>query len=651
MPKIERIGILGSGTMGHGIAEVSALYGYDVVMIDVSQEILDNAIKNIRNSLLKLMDKNKVEEVLNKIKVSTEYKDLKDVDLVIEAVPEKFEIKVKVLNEVEKYLKSETIIGTNTSTIPINDLANSTNRMDKFIGIHFMNPPVLMPLVEIILGNETSQETLNKVIEYVKSIKKDYVLVKKDVPGFLINRINMKTFLESIIMYEEGFTKEDIDTMTRFRLNFPMGFMELSDFVGIDTLYNAINEMIKRGEKIFIPKTLNELIKNGKFGVKTGSGFYEYPNKLFKKHNLIPKDSMFKLNPGRIIAVAANEAAYLIRNDIATKEDIEKAMTLGMNWPHGPLYFADHYGIDNIIKILEDRYNKTGFEFYLIDPYLKQISSTNLGTKNGKGFFEYIYLREDLGPVSYEKIEDHAVITIRRPNKLNALNEDVWRNIRIFLEKAEDDKSVKSVVLTGEGNSFCSGDDIEMMKNWKNSSIAKKWLDELAWPLINKMLNYTKPLIAAIKGYAFGGGMELTLLADIVISAENSIFSIPEVLIAAFPPIASPMGTYLTSRRISRYALTGDWLGAEEAKEIGIVDIIVPEDQLDIAVFEVTNKISKISPLSLKAVKNALNNSKTIFVNSLKNSLNELVILADSEDFKEGMNAFIEKRKPVYKGE
>lgn len=648
---IKKVGIIGSGTMGHGIAEVSALNSYDVVMIDVSQEILDNAIKKIESSLSKLIEKEKIYDIIKKIKTSTDYKDLSDCDLIIEAVPENYDLKVKVFKNVLEYAKKDAILATNTSTIPINDLAKAIDKKDKFIGIHFMNPPVLMPLIELILGKETSKETLEGVIEYVNKIKKDYVLVKKDVPGFLVNRINTKTFLESIIMLEEGYNKEDIDRMTRFRLGFPMGFIELLDYVGIDVVYNALNEMIKRGEKLFIPNILEKMVKEGKIGAKAGEGFYKYTNKIFKKQILAPSDSMYKLNPVRIISVAVNEAAWLIENEVASKNDIEKSMTLGMNWPYGPLYYADHYGLDNIINLLDKRYKETGYELYKANQYLVNMLNTGKGVKSGKGFFDYTYSIEYMGPVSYEIVENHAVITIRRPNRLNALNEDVWKNIRIFLEKAENDKRVYSVVLTGEGSSFCSGDDIEMMKNWTNSSVAKKWLDELAWPLVNTMLNYTKPIIAAVKGYAFGGGMELTLLSDIVISTESAIFSIPESVIAAFPPIASPLGIYLTNKKIVRYALTGDWINADEAKNLGVVDIVVPDEQLDIAVFEITNKISKISPLSLKAVKNAVNSSKSIFVNPLKNSLNELVILADSKDFAEGMRSFLEKRKPIYKGE
>ncbi|MCE4607440.1 MAG: 3-hydroxyacyl-CoA dehydrogenase/enoyl-CoA hydratase family protein [Caldisphaeraceae archaeon] len=647
----KKIGVIGSGTMGHGIAEVSALNGFDVIMVDISEEILNNAISKISENLSKLISRNKITDIMKKISTSTNYSDLRDCDIIIEAVPENYELKAKVFREIASYLKEDTILGTNTSTIPINDLAKETSREDKFIGIHFMNSPTLIPLVEIILGKKTSQETLNEVLKYLKIIKKDYVILKKDVPGFLVNRINAKTFIESIIMLEEENRKEDIDAMARFRLGLPMGFFELLDYIGIDVVYNALNEMIKRGEKLLVPKTLEKMVKDGRFGVKSGIGFYNYPSRRFKKQLLIPNDAIYKLNPGRIIAVAANEAAWLISNDVATKEDIEKSMILGMNWPHGLLYFADHYGLDNILKILKNRYAETKLQLYEANTYLEQFSRSNIGVRSGRGFSNYSYSREDIGPVSYEIIENYALITIRRPNRLNALNEDVWKNIRVFLEKAENNRNVYSVVLTGEGSSFSSGDDIEMMKNWTNSAAAKRWLEELAWPLVNKMLNYTKPIIAAVKGYAFGGGMELTFLSDIVISTENAIFSVPESLIAAFPPIVSPIGTYLTNKRIVRYALTGDWLNAEEARNLGVVDIIVPEDQLDIMIFEITNKLSKLSPLSLRAIKNALNSSKTLFVNPLKNSLNELVILADSKDFSEGMRAFLEKRKPIYRGE
>jgi enoyl-CoA hydratase/3-hydroxyacyl-CoA dehydrogenase len=241
--QIKKVAVIGAGTMGHGIAEVAALAGYEVYLNDISQDILNNALMKISWSLQKLKEGGKLREspevIMSRIKTTLNLKDLADVDYVIEAVVENSEVKRKVFSELDSIVKPSAIFATNTSTIPISYLAEATKRQDKFIGLHFMNPPVLMPLVEIIMGNMTSQKTLETTVEFTKSLGKDYVIVRKDVPGFLVNRINSRTFPEAIIMYDEGYRKEDIDAMARFRLGMPMGFLELLDFTGIDVSYNA----------------------------------------------------------------------------------------------------------------------------------------------------------------------------------------------------------------------------------------------------------------------------------------------------------------------------------------------------------------------------------------------------------------------------
>ncbi len=635
------IGIIGSKDIGKGIAILGLLNNYNVILFDNLKEV-DDAFRKIEKDLEKITEKEKINYFLKNFKISTNFEELQNCDLIFEAIENEKNIDIK---EVIKYKRSDKIL---VITSPLKNIGEIKEK--EIIGIHFIDKPETSKLVEVFLINEKSENILKKVIEFLNNIKKDYIIIKKYIPGLLIDRVIALALFESIQMLQENYKIDEIDSMIRFRLGLPLGIFELSDYIGLDFIYNVSKEMINSGEKINIPNILENMIKENKTGVKSGEGFYKYHEKTFKKHTFVPRDIIYMINPARIVSVIVNEISMLIRNGIVTKEDVEKAFNIGLSWPHSPLSLADYYGLDYIINILNKRYNETKNEFYKPDQYLIDVSKDGLGFKSGKGFFNYNYFVEALNSVIYEQINDRAFITIRRPEKLNALNEDVWRNIRIFLEKAEKNPNVKSVILRGEGNAFSAGDDIEMMKEW-NGFKAKKWLEELAWPLVFTIMNYTKPLIVAVRGYAFGGGMELTLLSDIVISTENSIFSIPEILIGAIPPMASPLGTYLTSRQIVRYALTGDWISSEEAKRLGIVDIIVPEDQLDIAIFEITDKLSKLSPLSLRAIKNSVNYSKSIFLSSLKNSFNELVLLANSNDFYEGMKAFLEKRKPNFKGD
>jgi Enoyl-CoA hydratase/carnithine racemase len=515
-----------------------------------------------------------------------------------------------------------------------------------------MNPPVLMPLVEIIMGNKTSQQTLEITIEFAKSIGKDYVIVKKDVPGFLINRINGRTFAEAILMYDEGYQKEDIDAMTRFRLGMPMGFLELLDFTGIDVSYSAALEAIKRGEKE--PphfKVLKKMVEEGRLGVKSGKGFYTYKSKIYERPKIVPTDSMYLINPLSIIAPAVNEAAWLIRNNISSAEDIEKGMVKGMNWPQGPLTFADKFGIDNIVNFLEQRYHDTGNDYYNPDSLLKEmVEQKKLGVKSGEGFFKWNYEKVDFGPVRYEKLHDYAKITMRRAEKLNALNEAMWTGLTQAFNKAKEDKDVRAVIIMGEGRAFCAGDDIEMMHYWENTASVIEWSQKISSPLIDTLTDYPKPIIAEVNGLAFGGGMELLILFDIVIASEDATFAIPEGLIGALPPLASSIGVGFISRKIARYALTGEWLSAKQAKELGLVDTVVPPEQLEITGVEIVEKVKRVAPLSSMSIKRAINSIRNSYLDNLQIASQELTILSTTEDFKEGMKAFIERRQPRYKG-
>jgi len=642
--------------MGHGIAEVSAIAGYEIILNDVSEDILRKALERISWSLRKLKEGGKLkeepEEVVKRIKMATNLKEMEDVDLVIEAVVENEEVKKKVFRELDSIVKPNGIFASNTSTIPITALAEATNRQEKFIGIHFMNPPVLMPLVEIIMGAKTNEETLNFAIEFVKSIGKDYVVVRKDVPGFLINRINGRTFPEAVLLYAEGLRKEDVDAMARFRLGMPMGFLELMDFTGIDVSYNAALETVKRGEKE--PphlQILKKMVEEGRLGVKTKRGFYEYKSDIYERPTILPSDEMYNINPLRIIAPAVNEAAWLLRNNICTAEDIEKGMIKGMSWSQGPLTFADKFGIDNIVGFLEERYSTTKNENYKPDPLLvNMVKEGKLGVKSGEGFFKWKYTKIDFGPVQYEKLHDYSKISMRRPEKLNALNEEMWDGLNQALIKAKEDEEVRAAVITGEGRSFSAGDDIEMMHYWRGIAGALKWSEKHSSPLIETILDYPKPIISAVNGLAFGGGMELNILFDIVIASEDSIFAIPEGLIGALPSIAISLGVGFISKKLIRYALTGEWLSAKQAKDLGLVDIVVPKDQLEVTTVEIIEKVKRVAPLSSAEIKRVANMIKSGFMKELNYGLRSLIMLSNTEDFAEGMKAFLEKRTPSYKG-
>ena len=652
----EKVGIVGAGTMGHGIAELCAISGYDVVLADVGHEILEKAMEKIRWSIGKLESSRALVEnpgiILSRIRTTTELRELAGSKYIIEAVKEKIEVKRQVLRKLDSLMGPECIFFSNTSTIPITELASMTGREEIFAGLHFSNPPVKNPLVEVIRGKKTSARTVGEARSFAISLGKEVIVVDKDLPGFLVNRLNDRLFTEALLMLGEGVTFREIDALLRFRMNFSMGVFELMDFVGIDTVLNAKTEMIGHGFNTSPSEKLSGLVEKGMLGMKTGKGFYKYQKPSVYSRPLIqPSGRMFRVNPVRLFATVINETAWMIRNKAASPDDIEKAMLLAMNWPAGPLSIADRLGIDNIEGELNRLHSSTGESRYIPDSLLleKQRHGDN-GLLSGKGFREWPFASEDIGPVKFQRIDSFALITLNRPEKLNSLSEELWSGIRIALEKALQDPDIRSAIITGAGRAFSAGDDIQMMRSWKGSADAKRWLDKYASPLIDLLASFPKPLISAVNGVAFGGGAEINLLFDVVVAADSAVFSFSESLIGAMPPIASSFGIAVTGRRLLPYLLTGDWMAPEKAKELGLVDVVTDDEMTLMVAMEYANRLSRAAPLSIQSIKSVANLHRTGVQPEARFSQNELIILSSSEDFAEGQEAFLSKRKPVWAG-
>ncbi len=280
---INEICVVGAGTMGHGIAQVAAMHGYDVVMVDIKQEIIDSAFEKIRASLNKLAEKgkfdaNKIDDVLERIKGTTKLEDAKNSDFVIESVPEVMEIKQEVFRKLDEICHREAIFTSNTSALSITEMASVTKRKEKFAGMHWFNPPQIMKLIEVIRTIDTSEETLNTVVNLAKEFGKEVVICKDSV-GFIVSRALQAFVTECIRILEEGVASaEDIDKAIKLGLNHPMGPFELLDFTnGIPVIFHAGEVMRKvYGERFAVPQTVRMLYYSGRHGRKSGRGFYDY---------------------------------------------------------------------------------------------------------------------------------------------------------------------------------------------------------------------------------------------------------------------------------------------------------------------------------------------------------------------------------------
>ena len=394
LEKLKKVVIVGSGSMGHGIAEMLAMTGYEVTMIDINDELLQKAKDKIKWSMEKFVEKKRIRKedadaALARIRTTTSYEEAaKDTDLAIEAVPENMDLKRKVFSTLDSVAPPHAILASNTSTLSITDMGNATKRPDKVAGMHFFNPPIMMTLVEVIKSDNTSQETINILVELAKKLGKTPIVVRKDVRGFIVNRVLGIVFNEAFWAFQRGeATKEGIDSSVKYTGGFPMGWFELADFVGLDIacevgriLYEAYGERLKPCEEVIGP-----LIKAHNFGQKTGTGFYDWT----KGRPRIPFNLADEYDVDRSWVVAANEAAWIMHDGAADAEDIDSGMKLGTFWPSGPCAYADRLGLDVVVNKLKELHAKYNMEMYKPCPLLEEyVSKGWTGKKVGRGFYK-----------------------------------------------------------------------------------------------------------------------------------------------------------------------------------------------------------------------------------------------------------------------
>lgn len=384
-----KVGIIGSGTMGSGIAQVAATAGCQVNLFDTNQTVLEKSKTSLEKILIRLIEKGRIDNSeKNRIQSNINYVDsieeLSNSDLIIEAIIENLEIKKKVFSKLETLVSDDCIIASNTSSLSIASIAASLKNPKRCVGIHFFNPAPLMKLVEVIPAIQTSYETLEKSIDTISSWGKT-VAIAKDTPGFIVNRVARPFYSEALRIYEEGIASfQDIDDSLKNLGGFRMGPFELMDFIGNDVNFTVTETVFK--SFFFDPKykpsfTQKRFAEAGYLGRKSGIGFYEYD----KNNQIVPQNknetnmdnTLSQLIFDRVLVMLINEAADTLFWNIASAKDIDNAMTKGVNYPKGLLAWADEKGIDWCVNQMDQLYDEYREDRYRCSPILRKMNREN----------------------------------------------------------------------------------------------------------------------------------------------------------------------------------------------------------------------------------------------------------------------------------
>jgi len=658
--EVRRVAVLGAGVMGHGIAEVAALAGCEVSLFDVKQEFITSALEKIKWSLSKFAEKKTISDedakaAYSRIKGTLLLVDaVRNADLVIEAAPEDLAIKRDLFAKVDKAAPKGALFASNTSTLPIGEIASSTGRESSFVGIHFFNPPPLMPLVEVIRGNKTSAESFELAASLGKRFGKQVVLCEKDVPGFIVNRILGPLLNEAAWSVSRGEASiEQVDSMSLYRVGLPMGLFELADYSGIDTIYKAGEAVRSRDpSNVLVAPLFKKKFESGKLGRKSGEGFYTYSKENWERPN-IPRQAGEGVDPLLVFSPAVNAAAWLLRNKVCSADDLDMSVKLGLGFPDGILRLADTWGIDNVVASLKSKQKKNG-EFYRPDPLLEQmVAEGRLGTKSGKGFYQYGSSEKVMEELAVKKQPPLAWVILNRPHRLNMMTQKLIAEFTTAMKELEADSSVRVVIVRGEGDrSFSAGADLTSIDVSSPAGIfdlARGWFE--AFSLVERL---NKPVIAAINGMALGGGCELALACDFRLAAEDAQIGLTETRLGIMPGAG---GTQRLARivgmgKAKEMIFFAQKLSAEEALKVGLVNRVFKKAEFDAGVTEFATKLAKQPPLSLKFAKHALNMSTQV-----PTDLGQLFeagsfgLLLSTKDASEGISAMLEKREPDFKGE
>jgi enoyl-CoA hydratase / 3-hydroxyacyl-CoA dehydrogenase len=660
---VSKAAVLGGGTMGGEIAQVIANADIPVVVKDVEQKFVDAALEKSRavtkQQLDKLVSKEKLtqdqadarlDEVMGRITGTTTYEEFGDVDFVIEAVPERMEIKKAVYAELDEATPGHAILASNTSSLSITEMGRETLRPGKVVGFHFFFPASVMPLVEIISGEDTSRDTLTTAFNFAQAIRKQPITCE-EVPGFVVNRILNSGAGEVWREQEEkGLSIKKIDEGIAAANVTPMGPFFLIDMLGLDTVLHVaeyLNESY--GDSFYVHKGMRKLVGDGKLGAKSGGeGFYKdgEPN--------IPGDADPDIQELADLLMLKSfvEACKVLEEGICTVREIDLGMMAGAGLDprrglFPPFWKADLEGLDTILEKLEQYEESHGERFAPPRTLKRLVAQGRHGLKTGQGFYSYPQTDAE-GTVKLEKRGEVAIAWLANP-PMNAISPQVIQDLGKVWEEVKADDEIKAmVVYSSLPVVFSAGADIKAFTSMDEAGGAE--LINAGHALLRELGQNRVSTVAAVNAIAFGGGCELAMACDFRIAADSAVFGQPEINLGIIPGFG---GTQRLPRLVGpskalEMNLTGDAVLAPEASEWGLADALVPDEELFDTAVAWAKKLAGQAPLAVEQIKQVSNRAD--LDDGIEAEKQGFATAFLSEDGKEGISAFLGKRSAKWQG-
>ncbi len=623
---IQKVGVIGCGLMGAGVAQVAAEAGYTTIVREINKEQLDNGLGYISAFLDKGVAKKKMSQAKRDatwscIQGTTELADLADCDLVIEVIFEDMDVKKKLFKELDGVCKENTIFASNTSSLSIADMATATKRPEKVAGLHYFFPSVINQLLEVVVAEKTAPEVTDALLVFARATGKVPIVVK-DAPGFAVNRFFVPWLNEAARILDDGLANiPTIDEAAREAFKIGMGPFALMNATGIPIAYHSTMSLTEALGGFHAPaKSLVTQFESGKEWGLEGD-----------------VDDSAKTKVGeRLLGVVFGVAVQLADEGVASLDDINRGALVGLRWAKGPFGMMNKMGIEQahkLVKQISDHYDS-----FDVPKLLKRQTTDNK--------------QWELPDVKLEIKGPVATIMMSRPEAMNALNEKVLQELKKAVAQAGSDSNVRVVIISGEGPAFVAGADIRAMLAKDLKEIQK--FTKFGQGVMNDIDELEKPVIAAINGFALGGGLELALACDIRLASTNARMGLPEVGLGIYPGFGGTQrATWLLGKaRACELIFTGDQIGAEEAMRIGLVNQVVPPQQLMTEARRMAKRIAHQGPVAVSKAKMAVNQAlQTSLEEGLAFELEGVVETFKTKDQKEGMTAFLERRKPEFKGQ